>query len=127
METLYQFVGGIDVHKKQVTVTARTPDGKRGRLEKTRTFRTFYGSLLEMARWLLVEQQVTHVAMESTGVYWWPVYQALREVGGADVVIEVVNAAHVKAVPGGKTDVKDSQGLAQLMGGGLLPGSVLHP
>ena len=56
METLYQFVGGIDVHKKQVTVTAWTLGGKWGWLEKTRTFRTFYGSLLEMARWLLVEQ-----------------------------------------------------------------------
>jgi len=80
-----------------------------------------------MARWLLVEEQVTHVAMESTGVYWWPVYQALREVGGPDVVIEVVNAAHVKAVPGRKTDVKDSQWLAQLMEVGLLRGSFLPP
>jgi transposase len=127
LEILYPHVGGIDVHKKQVTVTARTPDGRGGRAETTRTFRTFYGQLLRMARWLVGDHGVTHVAMESTGPYWWPVYQALREVGGPDLVIEVVNAAHVKAVPGRKTDVKDSQWLAQLMEVGLLRGSFLPP
>jgi transposase len=128
LEILYPYVGGIDVHKKQVTVTARTPHERGGRRrETTRTFRTFYGQLLEMASWLVVEQGVTHVAMESTGAYWWPVYQALREVGGPGLVIEVVNAAHVKAVPGRKTDVKDSQWLARLMEVGLLRGSFLPP
>jgi transposase len=128
VEILYPCAGGIDVHKKQVTVTARTPgpDG-RGRRETTRTFKTFYADLLEMARWLLVERGITHVAMESTGPYWWPVHQALAEVGGPDAVIEVVNAAHVKAVPGRKTDVKDSQWLARLMEVGLLRGSFLPP
>jgi transposase len=129
LEILYSHVAGVDVHKKRVTVTVRTPpEGKRsGRREVTRTFRTFYRDLLAMARWLVVEQQVTHVAMESTGVYWWPVCAALREVGGAGLVIEVVNAAHVKAVPGRKTDVKDSQWLARLMEVGLLRGSFLPP
>jgi transposase len=128
LEIVYTRVGGIDVHKKQVTVTARTPDPKRAaRWETTRTFRTFYGELLEMARWLVLERGVTHVAMESTGPYWWPVHAALREVGGPDLSIEVVNAAHVKAVPGRKTDVKDSQWLAQLMEVGLLRGSFLPP
>jgi transposase len=109
-------------------VTARTPDPKRAaRWETTRTFRTFYGELLQMASWLVLERGVTHVAMESTGPYWWPVYSALREVGGPDLTIEVVNAAHVKAVPGRKTDVKDSQWLAQLMEVGLLRGSFLPP
>lgn len=125
MEVLYPFVGGIDVHKKQVTVTVRVPDASGGRREVTRRFGTFYRDLLRMARWVLDEQRVTHVAMESTGVYWWPVWTALREVGGPDVVIEVVNAAHVKAVPGRKTDVKDSQWLARLMEVGLLRGSFL--
>jgi transposase len=125
---LYTHVGGIDVHKKQITVTARTPDPKRAaRQETTRTFRTFYGDLLAMASWLVLERGVTHVAMESTGAYWWPVYAALREVGGPDLAIEVVNAAHVKAVPGRKTDVKDAQWLAQLMEVGLLRGSFLPP
>lgn len=129
MEILYSHVGGIDVHKKRVTVTVRTPDVKVSgrRREQTRSFRTFYGELLAMARWLVVELAVTHVAMESTGPYWWPVHAALREVGGVDLVIEVVNAAHVKAVPGRKTDVKDSQWLAQLMEVGLLRGSFLPP
>jgi transposase len=125
---LYTHVGGIDVHKKQVTVTVRTPDPKRAaRWQTTRTFRTFYGDLVAMASWLLVDRGVTHVAMESTGPYWWPVYSALREVGGPGLTIEVVNAAHVKAVPGRKTDVKDSQWLAQLMEVGLLRGSFLPP
>jgi len=128
LEILYSHVGGIDVHKKQVTVTVRTPGPKRaGRREKTRTFRTFYGELLAMASWVVAECGVTHVAMESTGAYWWPVYSALREVGGAGLCVEVVNAAHVKAVPGRKTDVKDSQWLARLMEVGLLRGSFLPP
>jgi transposase len=128
LEILYTHVGGIDVHKKQVTVTARTPDpGRAARWQSTRTFRTFYGDLLEMASWLVHERGVTHVAMESTGPYWWPVYAALREVGGPGLTIEVVNAAHVKAVPGRKTDVKDSQWLAELMEVGLLRGSFLPP
>lgn len=128
MEILYTHVGGVDVHKKQVTVTARVPDPRRaGRREITRTFRAFYGDLLAMASWLVIERGVRQVAMESTGPYWWPVYSALREVGGAGLSIEVVNAAHVKAVPGRKTDVKDSQWLAQLMEVGLLRGSFLPP
>ena len=127
MEILYSHVGGIDVHKKQVTVTARTPDPKEpARWQTTRTFRTFYADLLAMASWL-VERGVTHVAMESTGPYWWPVYSALREVGGPELTVDVVNAAHVKAVPGRKTDVKDSQWLAELMEVGLLRGSFLPP
>jgi transposase len=128
LEILYSHVSGIDVHKKQITVTARTPDPKRAaRWETTRKFRTFYGELLAMASWLVLERGVTHVAMESTGPYWWPVYSALREVGGAGLTIEVVNAAHVKAVPGRKTDVRDSQWLAELMEVGLLRGSFLPP
>lgn len=127
MDVLYSHVAGIDVHKRQVTVTARVPDPRGvGRREKTRTFRTFYAELLAMGVWL-VEQQVTRVAMESTGPYWWPVYAALREVGGAGLAIDVVNAAHVKAVPGRKTDVKDSQWLARLLEIGLLRGSFLPP
>jgi transposase len=71
LEILYTHVGGIDVHKKQVTVTARTPDPKRAaaRWQTTRTFRTFYADLLAMASWLVHERGVTHVAMESTGPY----------------------------------------------------------
>jgi transposase len=128
LEILYTHVAGIDVHKKQVTVTVRTPDpdDRQARWQTTRTFRTFYGDLLAMAAWL-GERGVTHTAMESTGPYWWPVYSALRETGGPGLTIEVVNAAHVKNVPGRKTDVKDSQWLAELMEVGLLRGSFLPP
>ncbi len=128
MDVLYSHVAGIDVHKKQVTVTVRTPDPRRPvvRREKTRTFRTFYADLLAMGAWL-AGHGVTRVAMESTGPYWWPVYVALREAGGPGLSIDVVNAAHVKAVPGRKTDVKDSQWLARLLEVGLLRGSFLPP
>lgn len=126
METVFPRVAGLDVHKKTVVATTRTPDSRGVRVQKTRSFKTFYRNLLELASWL-TGRGVTHVVMESTGVYWWPVYQALREVGGPGLVIEVVNAAHVKAVPGRKTDVKDSQWLAQLMEAGLLRGSFLPP
>lgn len=128
MEILYTHVGGIDIHKRRVTVTARTPDPRRqARWQTTYTYRTFYRELLAMASWLVQERGVTHVAMESTGPYWWPVYAALREVGGPGLVIEVANAAHVKAVPGRKTDVNDSQWLAQLMEVGLVRGSFVPP
>jgi transposase len=128
LDVLYSHVAGIDVHKKQVTVTARTPDPRRPvvQREKTRTFRTFYADLLALGSWL-AGLGVTRVAMESTGPYWWPVYAALREAGGPGLAIDVVNAAHVKAVPGRKTDVKDSQWLAQLLEVGLLRGSFLPP
>jgi transposase len=127
LDVLYSHVAGIDVHKKQVTVTVRVPDPRGGgRRETTRRFRTFYADLLAMGAWL-VECGVTRVAMESTGPYWWPVYSALREVGGQGLAIDVVNAAHVKAVPGRKTDVKDSQWLARLLEVGLLRGSFLPP
>src|SRR5262249_59649182 len=123
LEILYTHVGGIDVHKKQVTVTARTPDPKRAaRWETTGTFRTFYGDLLAMAAWLVHERGVTHVAMESTGPYWWPVYCALREGGGAGPTIEGVNAAPVEGGPGRKKGAKGTQQVAALLGGAARPG-----
>lgn len=127
MEIVYERVGGLDVHKKSVTVTARVPDPRKGRVGRTRTFKTYTRDLLAMARWMVDELGVTHAAMESTGVYWVPVFEALREVGGDRLRIEVVNAAHFKAVPGRKTDVKDSEWLAQLLEAGLLKGSFVPP
>jgi transposase len=125
---MYSHVGGLDVHKKRVTVTVRVPDPRvpGGRREQTRTFRTFYADLLAMGAWL-AGLGVVRVAMESTGVYWWPVYAALRQSGGAGLTVDVVNAQHVKAVPGRKTDVKDAQWLARLLEVGLLRGGFLPP
>jgi len=128
LDVVFSHVAGIDVHKRQVTVAVRTPDPRRpgGRREQTRTFRTFYADLLVMAGWL-AGHGVTRAAMEATGAYWWPVYAALRQAGGPDLTVDVVNAAHVKAVPGRKTDVKDAQWLARLLEVGLLRGGFIPP
>lgn len=124
MQVLYERCAGLDVHKDQVTVAVRTPgEGPGGRVTEVRKFRTFYGMLAEMTRWL-VERGVTHVAMEATGVYSMPVYHALLEHGDFEQVL-VCNAAHVKNVPGRKTDAVDAAWLAELLECGLLSGSYL--
>jgi len=115
------------VGKKEVAVTVRVPGDGPGaaRVEVTRKYKTFYLVLAQMVAWL-VENKVTHVTMESTGVYWRPVFHALCETGWRFEIL-LVNAAHVKNVPGRKTDVKDSQWLAQLLEVGLLRGSFIPP
>ncbi len=127
MEIVLERVAGIDVGKKEIAVTVRAPGGGPGaaRVETTRKFKTFYPVLAVMTAWL-AEQGVTHVVMESTGIYWRPVFHALCE-GEVDFEVLLVNAAHVKTVPGRKTDVKDSQWLAQLLEVGLLRGSFIPP
>lgn len=107
---------GIDVHKETVVVTVQ---GK-GIQTMTRTFGTFTADLVEMKTWLK-ENEVTHVAMESTGVYWKPVINVL----GEDFKVILVNARHIKNVPGHKTDKKDSQWIAKLLLAGLLKGSFI--
>lgn len=122
MEVLYRVCCGLDVHKKSVTACLRFPDPKRARAEEVRTFGTTTRELLRLADWLAAAQ-CTHVAMESTGVYWRSVYQILE--GSCELLL--VNAQHVKAVPGRKTDVKDCQWLARLLEHGLLRGSFVPP
>ena len=116
MQVVYQRCAGLDVHKKTVVACLITPKG-----QETQTFGTMTRDLLNMADWL-TEQQVTHVAMESTGVYWKPIYNLLE---GSDLTLLVVNAQHIKAVPGRKTDVKDAQWIAELLRHGLLRGSYI--
>jgi transposase len=124
VRVLYERCAAIDVHKDQVTVAVRTPgDGPGGRRTEVRKFRAFYGVLTGMARWL-VSRQVTHVAMEATGIYTMPVYHALIEQGRFEQVL-VCNAAHVKNVPGRKTDAVDAAWLAELLECGLLRGSFI--
>jgi transposase len=123
VEIVHSKVAGIDVHKKQVTVAVRIP-GRRGRHQQVRRYATFYGALCEMAGWL-TELNVTHVAMEATGIYWRPVWHALAQTESLEVL--VCNAAHVKNVPGRKTDVGDAAWLAQLLEVGLLRGSFTPP
>lgn len=125
VEIVYERVAAIDVGKREVAVTVRTPGQRRGpRTQQTRKFRTYFQVLRQMVDWL-VAQGVTHVAMEATGVYWKPVFHALCEADALEVVL--VNARHVKNVPGRKTDVKDSEWLAQLLECGLLRGSFIPP
>lgn len=117
METIYHCCGGLDVHKKTVEATVRRLAG--GQLHsETRRFETMTRDLLALSDWLASEC-VTHVAMESTGVLWKPVFNILE----SSFEVLLVNARHVKQVPGRKTDVKDSQWLAQLLQHGLLRGS----
>lgn len=118
MDTIYTCCAGLDVHKKTVEVNVRRLDEGRRSHSETRQFRTFTRDLLEMSDWF-AEQGVTHVAMESTGVFWKPIFNILE--GNFEVLL--VNARHVKNVPGRKTDVKDCQWLAQLLQHGLLKGS----
>lgn len=122
MDTLYPRCAGIDVHKANVVVCVRCADrpGKAG--EEVQTFSTLTRDLLTLASWL-TERGVTHVAMESTGVYWKPVFNILE--GSVHVIL--VNAEHIKQVPGRKTDVKDCQWIAQLLQHGLLKASFVPP
>lgn len=119
MEIVYPRSAAIDVHKKQITVAVRTPGESAGqRRQQLRKYPTFYSALREMAAWLLAEQ-VTHVAMEATGVYWRPVFHALAEADRLETVL--CNAHHVKNVPGRKTDACDAVWLAQLCEVGFAP------
>src|SRR3989449_1034082 len=114
---------GLDVHKATVVAGVRLPGPRPGeRRSETKTFATTTRGLRELTDWLLA-QGVTEVAMESTGVYWRPVYAALE----GHVQLVVVNARHVQMVPGRKTDVKDCEWLAQLLECGLLRGSFVPP
>jgi transposase len=126
VQVLNQRCAGIDVHKDQVTVAVRLPgSGPGGRETIVRKFAAFYGVLREMTNWLTA-QGVTHVAMEATGVYTMPVYHALLEPAVFEQVL-VCNAAHVKNVPGRKTDAVDASWLAELLECGLLAGSFIPP
>jgi transposase len=119
---IYQHCCGLDVHKKTVVACLRTPGARGRRRSETRTFGTTTVELLRLSDWL-VENGCTHVAMESTGVYWKPVFNVLE--GVCEVLL--VNAYHVKILPGRKTDVGDSEWLAELLECGLLRGSFIPP
>src|SRR5699024_6321019 len=109
---------GIDVHKSLIVATIRGT----GIREETRNYDGFTESIEKMRDWLL-EKGITHVAMESTGVYWKPIYNILE----SDFEILIVNARHIKNVPGHKTDKKDSKWITKLLLSGLLKGSFIPP
>jgi transposase len=116
MEVVHERCAGLDVHKR-VVVAAAIVDGVRQR----RKFGTVTSELVAMRDWLL-SLGVTHVAMESTGPYWKPVFNLLEDSG---IEALVVNAAHIKAVPGRKTDMNDAQWIAELLRHGLLKASFI--
>jgi len=101
MDVLYERCCGIDVHKKTVVACLITPGAAGAPTKETRTYGTMTGDLLELLDWL-VEAGCTHVAMESTGVFWKAPYSLMEGM----LEVYVVNAAHIKTVPGRKTDVK---------------------
>ncbi len=122
MDVMFTRVAGLDIGKKSVTVCVRTPGPGSSRHSETRTFRTMTRSLELMRDWLVV-QGVTLAAMESTSTYWKPVFYALEE----QMQCWLLNAAHMKAVPGRKSDVKDAEWIAQLLEHGLVRPSFVPP
>jgi transposase len=121
MEVINKRCCGLDVHKESVVACLMIREG--GKVHKeVRTFLTMTVDLVVLRDWLKAHQ-VTHVAMESTGIYWRPVFNLLEE----DFTVLLVNAAHIKTVPGRKTDVKDGEWIADLLCHGLLRGSFIPP
>lgn len=120
MEVMHQRCAGLDVHKETVVACRIVPDEAGGWNKVTRTFSTMTHALLELVDWLH-EVGVQQVALESTGVYWKPVFNLLE----AEFEVLVVNAKHIKFVPGRKTDVKDAQWIAELLQHGLLKASFI--
>ena len=125
MDTLIERCAGIDIGKDEVVACVRTPGpGGRGRVKQTRTFTSFTASLEAMADWF-TEHGVTAIVMEATGSYWKPVWYLLEEHPSWELML--VNAHHVKILPGRKSDVLDAEWLAELLEHGLLRGSFVPP
>ena len=122
MERLIERCAGLDVHKASVTATVRVPGDQGGRRTETRTFRATTAGLVLLGDWL-ASFGVTLVGMESTGVYWKPVYYLLED----DFEVWLLNAQHLKNVPGRKTDVADSVWICQLVEHGLVRPSFVPP
>ena len=122
MDVVVERCAGVDVHQAQVTVCVRAPGAGEGRVEELASFGTTTPDLLALADWL-AGRGVTQVAMEGTGVYWKPVYYVLE----SSFELWLVNAQHVKNVPGRKTDTKDAAWLCQLLEHGLLRKSFVPP
>ncbi len=123
MDVLVERCAGLDVHRDNVVATVRTPgQGRRRRQQQTETFRATLAGLAELREWL-AQLGVTLVGMEATGVYWKTVFQALEE----RFECWLLNAQHLRNVPGRKTDVKDSEWICQLVEHGLVRPSFVPP
>ena len=122
MDVLIERCAGLDVHRDTVVATVRRPGPGGTRRSQTRTFTTMTNQLEQLADWL-VSENVMLAGMESTGVYWKPVYYVLEE----RLPVWVINAEHLRNVPGHKTDVADSMWIAQLIEHGLVSSSFVPP
>ncbi len=120
MEVVHERCCGLDIHKKLIVACAVTPGNGGLPRRQVRTFGTMTDELQQLSGWL-AEQAVTHIAMESTGSYWKPIFNVLE--GSFELLL--VNAQHLKAVPGRKTDVKDAEWIADLLRHGLLKASFI--
>jgi len=122
MQILYALCAGLDVHKKIVVACIIMPEPNGGSRKEIRTFTTMTADLLALSDWLQ-SYGVTHVAMESTGEYWKPIFNILE----ANFQVILVNAQHISKVPGRKTDVTDAEWIADLLQHGLLTPSFIPP
>jgi len=120
MEILYARCCGLDIHKRTVVACLFVPGAEGTPTKEIRTFGTMTNDLLALSEWLAAAE-CSHVAMESTGVFWKPIYNLLESSFG----VLVVNAQHVKAVPGRKTDVRDAEWIGDLLRHGLLRASFI--
>jgi transposase len=122
MDVIVERPGALDVHKAQVTACVRVPDAQGARVQHLAEFKTTVRGLLALRDWLKAHR-VTQVTMEATGCYWKPIWHVLED----DFELLLVNARHVKQVPGRKTDVKDAEWLCRLAEAGLLRSSFVPP
>ena len=118
MEVIIDKGCGLDVHKQSVVACIMGKDIKKD----IQTFGTYTSELVSLKKWLK-DNGITHIAMESTGVYWKPIFNILED----EFEILLVNAKHIKNVPGRKTDVSDSEWICKLLRAGLLRGSFIPP
>ena len=124
MKDLLEISCGLDVHKEKIVACILTgPLGKPTRSE-IREFSTLIPDMIALRHWI-VSKNCHHVAMESTGIYWMPIYEILEDAFSGDITLLVVNARHMKNVPGKKTDVRDSEWISTLLRAGLLNGSFI--
>jgi transposase len=133
MQTILHNCCGLDVHKDSVFAciiktenSTSSTTKKEEIIKEIREFKTFPDDLLMLKKWL-VSENCRHVAMESSGVYWYPVYETLEGAFDGEMELVVVNARHMRNVPGKKTDIKDSEWIAKLHRAGLLKGSFIPP
>lgn len=122
MDVIHRHCAGLDVHKKVVVAAIIVPDGAGGLFKETCSFRTMTADLLGLSDWLM-SHGVTHVAMESTGEYWKPIFNILEN----NFEVILVNAQHISKVPGRKTDISDAEWIAELLRHGLLAASFIPP